>query len=650
MRHTGRFQQWTLALAFCLLILSGCPKAPQESEGPSGSEATGATNASADSTPDVILEPYDPPTLEELNASVEWEDMPVADTYQLYKEHLAQSQPLVTVEEALRLRNDSPEANEKIISALGRPPVSDGDVGWDRTMTRAISRDIKSTNPLMISASEEFELAGLTGFNLFTFDWNFTPYATADYVKSWQSSKDRLYDKVILRDDMVWSDGTPITAHDIVFSFQTILNPKIPIPAVRAGTDDIRWIEAYDDRTLVYFHKEALATNVWNVNFPVIPKHIYEKSLADDFTLTQSEYHLKYERNPVCGGPYKLIRRIDKQELVVERRDDWYMKNGKEVRSKPFFKSIRLRVLQDPNTALLALKKGEIDDRELTADQWVTQTVDADFYRHNTKAYGLQWLFAYAGWNIRTPYFGDKKVRWAMSYAFDHEEMLKNICYGLYEPCLGIFYKASWMAPRPMPKPIQQNLDKAEALLDEAGWKDTDGDGYRDKVVDGRKTKFEFTMIVPSESPISLKIGALFKDNLDQIGVLCHVKPTESTVIQQKTLDHDFHAFLGAWGTGADPATSDNIWKTDAGRNFVQYSNPEVDQLFKAGEREFDRDKRAEIYGKIATLIWDDQPYTFLYNRSGFYGFNRDIRGYMFSPRGPYTYGPGFDAIWKVAN
>ncbi len=649
MTLTWRPRQATFAVLACfLLILSGCPSPPDDdanpAEGDSGSDA-----AATDGEPETLLEPFDPPTLDELDASVEWEEMPVVDVYELYKEHLAKTEPLVSAEEALQVENTSPEANEKIVSALGRPPTSDGVVGWDRGMARAIPSDVKSTNPVMISSTAEFEVLGLTGFGLFTFDWNFTPYASADYVKSWQASADRMYDKVVMRDDALWSDGTPITAHDVAFSFQTIMNPKVPIPAVRSGTDQLRWVEAYDDHTVVFFHKEALATNVWNVNFPILPKHIYENSLADDFTMAQSEYHLKYERSPVGGGPYEIVKRIEKQEIVLQRREGWHTKDGKSIRRKPFFKTIRFRILQDPNTALLALKKGEIDDWSLTPEQWVTQTQGPEFYEKNTKAYGLQWSFAYIGWNNKTPFFEDKRVRWAMSYALDHDEMLKNICYELYEPCLGIYHKSAWMAAKPMPQPLHQDLDKAEKLLDEAGWSDTDGDGYRDKQIGGRRVKFEFTLLVRSGSMTGQKTAELLKDNLDQIGILCHVKPTEFTVLQQKTLKHEFHASLGGWGTGADPSTGDNLWKTNAGRNFVQYSNPEIDKLFEEGEREFDREKRAAIYGKIATLLWEDQPYTWLYNASAFYGFNRDVRGYMFSPRGPYTYGPGFDAIWKTA-
>ncbi len=86
-----------------------------------------------------------------------------------------------------------------------------------------------------------------------------------------------------------------------------------------------------------------------------------------------------------------------------------------------------------------------------------------------------------------------------------------------------------------------------------------------------------------------------------------------------------------------------------AGRNFLQYSNPEVDKLFVEGRKEFDREKRAAIYAKIDEIIYHDQPCTFLFWRNSFFGFNKQLRGYKFSPRGPFDYGPGFGSFWKVA-
>jgi peptide/nickel transport system substrate-binding protein len=431
------------------------------------------------------------------------------------------------------------------------------------------------------------------------------------------------------------------------------MDPDVPVPAVRSGTDQLKWVAAYDDHTVVFFHKEPLATNIQNVGFPIIPRHIYEESLAGDKSLQNSDRHIKYEQQPVVSGPYRLKSRTVGQEFVLERRDEWFMHDGEQVRRKPYFREIRFRIIEDPNTALLAIKNGDIHEYQMNPEQWVTQTDGEDFYRLNTKATGVEWSLAYIGWNCRTPQFEDKRVRHAMSYALDHEELLKEICYDLYEPSTGMFHPTAWMAPKPSPDPYRQDLDKAEELLDEAGWDDSDGDGIRDKEIDGRDVDFEFNLTYGEGSLTAERTATLLKENLDQIGIICHPQPMEFTVMQQKARDHDFQAMMAGWGTGVDPDTTENIWSTkaiDAGRNYCAYSNPEVDRLYELGKREFDREERAKIYARIHTILWEDQPYTWLYVRNAFYGFNKDLRGYTFSPRGPFTYGPGFDAIWMPAN
>ncbi|QDV51079.1 peptide-binding protein [Gimesia fumaroli] len=633
----------TILLTFSL---TGCPGPSPSTDMTEESSENSSTEAKEDVPLEPLLKPFDAPSLADLDAEVEWEEQPVLDSLELLRERQSKEKQLVSVKEALKLKNTNQESNEKILSALGRLPENDEEVDWNATINRHVGADLKSTNPIMGSSAVEFEVSSLTGFGLFSFDWNFRPFAVSDTVVSWQTSKDMLYDKVVLRDDLTWSDGTPITAHDIVFTFKTIMNPRVPVPAVRSGTDQLKWIQAYDDQTLVFFHKEALPTNVWNLNFPIIPKHIYEKELETDPTLQDSQYHVKYENEPVTGGPYELEKRVRGQEIILKRRESWYMQDGKEVRTRPYFERVRLRIIQDPNTALLALKKGEIDEMALNPELWKTQTEDEDFYKTCTKANGLEWVYFYFGWNCETLFFKDKKVRQAMSYAFNHKEMLDELCYGLYQPCTGIYHETAWMAPKPMTKPFQQNLNKAEDLLDEAGWIDHDGDGIRDKEFDGKIIPFRFT-IMTANRPLSLSICTLLKENLDQIGIICEVKPTEFTVMQDKARNHQFQAMFGGWGTGTDPDTSINLWKTDAPRNYGQYSNPEVDKLFEEGRREFDKDKRAKIYGKIHEILYEDQPYTWLYFRNSFYGFNKDLRGYVFSPRGPYGYGPGFGSLWK---
>lgn len=608
------------------------------------SDETATKNEAADDEP---KQPDPLPTLAELDASAQWIDNPIVDTMKLLLEKQAKEKQLVTVPEALALKNTSRDANEKILSSLGRATADDSQVDYEASINRHLRRDIKSTNPIMVNQAEEMELASLTGISLITIDWTLAPFAAIDVVKSWETSKDRLMDKFVIRDDLKWTDGKPVTAHDITFSFRTIMNPKVPVPAVRSGTDKLKWVQAYDDHTVVFFHKEALATNVWNVQFPIIPRHVYEESVKEDPTMQNSDYHVKRENEPVSCGAFTITKRTRGQEIVLTRNDSWYTRDGKQVRDKPYFKEIRFQIIEDTNTALRALLNGDLDEMILTPEQWMTQTNDDTFYKHNTKASGVEWTYFGLEWNMKTPFFSDLRVREAMSYAFDYKEMADKLNYGLYEPSNGMFHPTSWLAPK-VPTPFyHRDLDKAEELLDAAGWEDHDGDGIRDKDIEGKKVPFEFTILCPP-SPDRIKICTLLKENLSQIGITCNVAQLESTVMIQKLLNHEFQAAFGGWGTGADPDTSENIWGTGQGRNFGHYSNPKVDRLYAAGRKEFDRKKRAAIYSRIHTLIYADQPYTWLYFRNSFYAFNKNLRGYMFSPRDPFGYSPGFGSIYKV--
>ena len=632
---------WAAVACVAAVVAAGCSRS-EKGRLVAEPEAPATTPEASQSAPPEAA--FEPPPLEALDRDANWIDRPVKDALAVLREQQAKEPVLGTVAEALALKNDSVQANATILSALGRLPEK-GEADLEARIDRHVAGDLGSTNPILISSSAEFDILGLTGFGLFSYDRTLEPFANAETVVSWQTSADGLTDKVVLREDLVWSDGQPITAHDIAFTYKVIMDPRVPVPAVRSGTDQMRWVHAYDDRTVVFFHKEPLATNVWNINFPVLPQHVYEKTWEGDPTLKDSAEHVKLEEAPVVGGPYEIVERKRGQQVVLRRRANWSHVDGRQVREEPFFKEIRFRIIEDPNTSLLALKAGEIDELPLTPEQWTTQTTGDDFYASNTKVTAPEWVSFHFGWNIDSPFFADRRVRRAMSYAFNHDEMLEKLCLGLYKPAAGNFPDDSWMAPKKKLEPYKQNLDKAEALLDEAGWIDHDNDGVRDKEINGRLVPFEFSMLV-NQQPLRVAICTLLKENLDQIGVRMNVRPTESTVLQQLTQEKKFQAYLGGWGAGTDPDTSENIWATGAGRNFTAYSNPEVDRLFAEGRRELDRAKRAEKYARIQEILYDDQPYTWLYWRNSFYGFSRDLRGYVFSPRGPYHYSPGFSSLW----
>ena len=663
--HRTSIMPWSVLLIVlpALLGLAGCGCTARPANRPSLATASGTTDASgtptarekadteaiADAKPfkhGDLVEPYSPPSLAELDKTAEWVDRPVVDALKLLRDAQAKEQPLATAEEALALKNNSEADNKKILSALGRLPAKDDEINWDAEINRHAYGDVNSTNPIMASSIVESDLYSLVGFGLFSFDWEFNPFARAETVVSWQTSKDRMCDKIVMRKDLTWSDGKPVTAHDVVFSFKTIMTSAVPVTAQRTGVDKIKWIEAYDDHTLVVFQKQPYATNEWNLNFPAIPKHIYEEKLPADPTLANDAYFVKLENDPVTGGPYVIKSRNRGLDLTLERRESWYLHEGKQVRDKPYFKTIRFRIRPDLAVALLGLKAGDIDEMQLMPEIWRNQTNDEAYYQTNTKASGLEWTEFHFLWNLQDPLFSDKRVRLAMAYAMDYKELLERLRYGLDEQCTGVFHPTARWAPKPAPKPFVQDLDKAEQLLEEAGWTDSDGDGVRDKRVGGRKIDFQFTLLTVNKQD-RVDICTLMKECLDQIQVKCDVQPLEFAVVLDN-LDHKkFQAAFSGWGTGADPYTLENIFKTGEERNYGGYSNPKVDELFEAGMLEGDREKRAKIYQQIALQLYEDQPYTWLFYQSSFYGFNKSLRGYKFSPRGPYHYSPGFESIWK---
>ncbi len=381
------------------------------------------------------------------------------------------------------------------------------------------------------------------------------------------------------------------------------------------------------------------------------------------------------------AGAYTIERRIPRQEIVLKRRPGYYEHNGQQVRPKPYFAEVRFKIMEDPNTTMFALKRGDLDEYEMSVTQWGSTATGDDFYKLNTKAREVDWTYFYFGWNNAREPFTDRRVREAMAYAYPHEVLLEGLNKGLTEPCLGQFHPKSPYFPKVPLVQYKQDLRKAAALLREAGWVDSDGDNILDKEITkvdkatGKKNtyrkSFDFTMLC-SNDPLRIATCMLMKNSLSKLGVRCTVQPLEQTVLFTREMEHDFDAYFGGWGSGADPDTSENIWTTAAindGRNFVSYSNKYVDGLYKLGkflptslaerQKVYDEFKlhevgipvdapRNEIYAKIHELIYLDQPTTFLYYRSSYFGFSKELLGYHFSPRGPYHYSPGFGSIWKA--
>jgi peptide/nickel transport system substrate-binding protein len=533
------------------------------------------------------------------------------------------------------------------------PPDDPAAIASDDELYRNIGGNPGSLNPLFGSSTYEFYLNGVLFDGLFSFDADMNWMVNEHVVADFKESDDHLEYIVKMKPGLKWHDGHPFTAADVVFSWENILDERVPCPSARTGTDKIVKVEALDTLTVRMVHESALPTNKWNALFAIIPKHLYEVDKANNPDLKSGEYYVNLNRNPIGNGPYRFVEWKENDKIVVERWDDFH---GDPVH----YKRNIFRIITDPNILMFTFNKGDVDEFRMTPQQFATQTnLGSDFDKAGgVKIKSPQWAFSYINWNQdgTNPFFNDKRVRRAMTMACDIDRMRNDLTYNLYEPCLGIYHPDSWMF-NPAVQRIPYDLDAAAALLAEAGWlPDEDREGWLHKTINGNPVRFEFTMLVPQGSSLGARIAVIFQEDLQSIGVKLNTQTIEWATFQERTRKHEFQASTAAWGTGTDPDTGWNLWRSDQcdpegnfGRNYGCFKNDRVDELFELARHEFDPEKRASYYQEIHAIVYEEQAYTFLFNRGTFWGLHERIQGVTTSPRGIFNFNPAEQAWWTPA-
>ena len=167
--------------------------------------------------------------------------------------------------------------------------------------------------------------------------------------------------------------------------------------------------------------------------------------------------------------------------------------------------------------------------------------------------------------------------------------------------------------------------------MKEDGWADTDQDNVLDKIIDGKKVNFEFTLRYNSENPMRSKIAQMVKEHFKKAGILVNVQAMEWNTFITQVKAHDFDAMVLGWGNGNLNADAAQVWSSTSwenqGSNYVGYSNPQVDEWIRLSEKELNPQKRFKIVQKIGAQIYEDQPYAFIAETSGLMvGFSSKVR------------------------
>jgi peptide/nickel transport system substrate-binding protein len=435
-------------------------------------------------------------------------------------------------------------------------------------------------------------------------------------AESWQISENKLTYTFKIREGIKWHDGSPFTSEDIVFSYKTIMNPKVDSPQLRSYYQEIEDVKAIDEHTVefTYARPYFLALEFCG-GMPIVPKHIFDKG---DFNSNPAG------RDPVGTGPYKFVKWTTGREIVLEKNPDYWGE-------KPKINKIVFKIITDNTVAFQILKRQELDVSGLTPIQWERQTNTTSFKENYDKLSYFTPNYSYIGWNSKRPYFADRQVRTALTHLVNRELILDKILYNLGAIVTNPFYINSPEYDKSI-QPYSYDPAKAEELLKQADWIDHDGDGIRDK--DGVKFAFEF--LIPGGSETGEKIATILKEELDNMGIQMDIRKTEWAVFTTRLNERNFDAVTLAWSMGveSDPYQIWSSTQAESGSNFIGFKNEEADTLIEEARTEFDREKRMKLYRRFAEIVHEEQPYTFLFCRKSTVAVNKRFENVVVYPLG----------------
>ncbi len=415
-----------------------------------------------------------------------------------------------------------------------------------------------------------------------------------DLAERWDVSPDGKTITFHLRKGVEWHDGAPFTADDCLFTYQKLMDPKVATP-YSSSYMDVAKAEAVDRHTFRVTYKEPFSPALESWAIGVIPKH-----LLDGKDLNSAEFN----RKPVGTGPYKLKEWTAGQKLVLEANDRYF-------EGRPKIDQYIYRIIPDSSTMFQELLSGGVDMMGLNPLQYLRKSETRRIRENYRKFRYPANAYTYLGYNLASPLFSDKKVRQALAYAIDRQSIIDGVLMGLGQPCTGPFSYVSW-AYNPKIRPYPYDPERAKRMLEEAGWKDMNGGGVREK--NGRP--FQFTILTNQGNGERIKASEIMQQNFKKVGIDAKIRVMEWQAFLEQIDKRSFDAIILGWGMSRDPDLYD-IWhssKTKKGEyNFVGYKSAEVDRLLVAGRRTFDVEKRKKIYYRIHEILADEQPYAFLY-------------------------------------
>ncbi len=503
-----------------------------------------------------------------------------------------------------------------------------------------------------------------------------------ELAESWTVSTDKQRIIFTLREGLKWSDGEPLTADDVVFTYNDIyLNERIPADVkdiLRVGISrSFPTVKKLDRRRVEFTLAEPFAPFLRFVGgLDILPEHILRAAVETDDANGNPQYlstwGLDADPQTVVGnGPYTMESFAPGQRVVF-RRNPYYWRKDEAGHSQPYIERVVWQIVESSESQLVRFRSGELDAIGTDPKAFELLKREEKRGRFSIHEGGPDAKARFVGFNlnqasrkpaghdplvnpIKSRWFNTLAFRQAVAYAINRETMTNNIYRGLGIQQNSPIYPASpyFFSPAAGLKVYEYNPEKAKTLLLDAGFTYNSQGALLDS--DGHRV--EFTLLVKAEEKTRVDMAAQIQQNLSEIGIKANLQTLNFNSILDRLAQGNWECYVGGFAGGSlEPHSGFNIWSS-SGRlhQFNQGPQPgdsplynwqvsdwekEIDQLFIEGARELDETKRQAIYAKFQQIVQEQLPFFYLVNQLSLDAVRDRIQGIQYSALG--------GAFWNI--
>lgn len=458
-----------------------------------------------------------------------------------------------------------------------------------------------SLDPHVVNDAASFRLIENMYDRLFRYTENYGE-VEPHLVEKYSFSKDGKLLRLKIREDVVFHDGSQMTSEDVLFSLQRIINSKVRAEHF-AGIDTIKPTGRFSVELKFVEPNAAILTNLAHPMNAIVSKEITNRHKG------------KLGKTDAGSGPFKLKEWKQGFHLELVRHDQYFLED------QPAVQSLVYRPISQEGTRMVALKNGEVDIVYDVPPKSIQEVIENENLSYAQKP-GTFW--EYVGLNVKNKKLKDTRVRQAIAYAIDRDQLNRVIKQGAATALGGSpLPKSHWAANTDYRPYSERNLEKAKSLLKEAG----------------QSKGFDLEMVLKADSPEQIEAAQIVKANLKEIGINLSLKPLESTIYFERLGKKNFESTLIGWVGFVDPDEwFYHIFHSSGKWNQQGYANSEVDQLLEKARIETSQAKRAELYKKVQRIIVEESPLVFLYLNPLSSAWNYHLEDVLIHPTATTTF------------